>query len=767
MHYITNGACLGISLALLASFSGTAHAQDNTEFLQQCPVRAPLFTMAALDPIENLAAGAIGVRADAANIDSATSIASFTGNVQVQLDKQFLLTEQATVNQDSGNINASGATSFTDGYVQVASENFRLNSGENRAYLAGASYQLQDTGAHGTAELLSIAPEQVLLAGSTFTTCPTEQPAWQLSADEIIINEDEAWGEAWHAKFELFGVPVLYVPYMNFPITDERKSGFLFPTVRSSQKNGFEFEIPYYINIAPNQDATLTPRYMAERGLQLQGEYRILTDSGSGQANVAYLNEDDSLESDDARYLWRVEHQQNWSPNWRSYINALDISDDDYLNDFGSDFAGRADAQLYRHARVDYYSEHARVMLRAEDFEILGDYRPPYRTAPQLASWLNWQDNQPLGLSLFSEFTQFRNQEDSNDQATRFHIEPTLQYTLEQPSYDVLSELRYSYTYYDQTLRTSTDPMQPVSELSENPSRSLPQFRLRGRVNLERNFAWQGQNYQQILQPQIQYLYVPYRDQSDIGIYDSTLMQDDYQGLFRARRFSGLDRIADANQVTVGASTSVFSENARELLRFSAGQIYYFDESQVSLFDGASQIADDRSDLAFDTRFRFGERWFFNGAMQYDMEQNNTRKSQTAIEYRVDERNLIQFSHRQVTNILDDDIEQLGLQAVYQVQANWQIASNWYYDLEQKRTNDALLALQYNDCCWAIRVSAYRRINRNLESLNTDPMNRDPEFDNGISVQFIIKGLGSDNGNLFDLIEQSLFGYRHPFYLSN
>ncbi|WP_411360119.1 LPS-assembly protein LptD [Pseudidiomarina salilacus] len=759
MQHLTRGVCWGIALFYLASPSTSAQTTENAQYLAQCPVRAPLFQVQDLKPIGNLPAGAIGVRADQADIDSETSIASFLGDVQVQFNEQFLMTAQATVNQASGNINASGATQFTDGYVQVKSENFRLNSAENRAYLAGASYQLIDSGAHGRADILSISEQQVLLAGSTFTTCPTEDPAWQLSASEISISENEAWGEAWHAKFELFGVPVLYVPYINFPITDERKTGFLFPTVRSSSKNGFEVELPYYINIAPNQDATITPRYMAERGLQLKGEYRVLSEGGFGQANIAYLDNDDSWETDDSRFLWRLEHRQNWSQQWRSYVNILDISDDDYLNDFGSDFAGRADAQLYRHARIDYLTDDWQVMLRAEDFELLGDFRSPYRTVPQITSYAQWQTMHEVDFALASELTHFRNQDISDDYATRFYVEPKMTVQIEEPAYDWLTELSYSYTYYDQS--------SPLSELADNPSRGLPQFRTRARLNLERDFAWQNSDYRQVLQPQIQYLYVPYRNQSDIGIYDSTLMQDDYQGLFRARRFSGLDRIADANQVTIGASTSIYNASARELLRFSAGQIYYFDDSRVSLFDDSAQVSDDRSDLAFEGRFRFDENWFVNAALQYDMEQNKTRKSQTAVEYRIDERNLIQFSHRQVTNILDDDIEQLGMQAVYEVNQQWQVASNWYYDLQQKRTNDALLALQYSDCCWAIRVSAYRRINRNLEFQAFDPMLGQPEFDNGVSVQFIIKGLGSDNGNLFELIEQSLFGYRHPFYLSN
>ncbi|MGQ4277030.1 LPS-assembly protein LptD [Pseudidiomarina sp. E22-M8] len=759
MHSFIRRACWGISLYLCGTIAVSAQTQDNSAVLAQCPVRAPLFQLDELKPILNLSTDAIGVRANQANIDSETSIASFTGNVEVQFNDQYLLTEQATVNQATGNINASGATRFTDGYVQVASENFRLNSGSNRAYLAGAEYQLMNTGAHGTASILSIAPEQVLLEGSTFTTCPTDDPAWQLSAEEISINEDEAWGEAWHAKFELFGVPVLYVPYLNFPITDARKTGFLFPTIRSSQKNGFEFELPYYINIAPDQDATLTPRYMAERGLQMQAEYRVLTEDGFGQLNVAYLNQDDSLATSDSRYLWRVEHAQNWSQHWRSYINALDISDDDYLNDLGSAFASRADAQIYRHARVDYLDDNIQVMLRAEDFEILGNYRSPYRTVPQILGQAEWQGPSILSYGVFSELTHFRNQQDSRDYASRFHIEPQVNLAIEKPAYDWLTELSYSYTYYDQAATEGG--------LSENPSRGLPQFRMRGRLNLERDFNWDNVNYRQTLQPQIQYLYVPYREQADIGIYDSTLMQDDYRGLFRARRFSGLDRIADANQVTIGASTSVYNDSARELMRFSVGQIYYFDDSRVNLFDEASQVSDDRSDLAFEARFRLGQRWFVNGAVQYDLEQENTRKSQTAVEYRVNESNLVQLSHRQVTNILNDDIEQLGLQTVYQLNTKWQFASNWYYDLQQKRTNDALLALQYNDCCWAVRVSAYRRINRNLELQQFDPLLGEPEFDNGVSIQFIIKGLGSDNGNLLELIEQSLFGYRHPFYLSN
>ncbi|WP_055439648.1 LPS-assembly protein LptD [Pseudidiomarina woesei] len=744
----------------VSAWQHTALAQQNVQpDMSVCPIPAPLFN-APINPFPNLLPGAIGVRANRADIDSTTQVASFFGAVEVQLDEQQLRTEQAQINQLTGNINASGETRFTNGYVQVASENFRLNSGENQAFLSGARYQLAVSGAHGKADMLAISPQQVRLEGSTFTTCPSENPAWQMSAEEISLSEDEAWGEAWHAKFELFGVPVLYIPYINFPVTEERKSGFLFPTFRSSQKNGFEVEVPYYINIAPNMDATITPRYMAERGLQMQGEYRFLTETTQAQYNLAYLNDDKSSSADNSRFLWRIEQRHAWSDNWRGYINGTFISDDDYLNDIGSEFAGRADAQLYRHAQIDYLSKNWNVTLRTEDFEILGNYRSPYRTTPQIISHYSISPLENWDFKLFSELSHFSNQDDSSDQATRLHLQPQITYHLERPGYDWLAELGYAYTHYNQDASSERN-------LAENPTRGLPSFRWRARVNLERLIDINDSIYTHTLQPQIQYLYTPYRDQSGIGIYDSTLMQDDYQGLFRARRFSGLDRIADTNQVTVGASTSLFDQQARELARFSFGQIYYFENSRTQLFEGVDTTSENRSDLALETRFRISNNMYFNSSIQYNLEQNTTRKSQTTLEYRKDEFNLIQFSHRTASNLLENNVEQVGMLGVVEISPRWQLASNWYYDLANSRTNDALIALQYTDCCWAMRISGYRRINRNLEFNTGVPQAGAPEFDNGVSVQFIIKGLGSDNNGLLDLLEQSLFGYRHPFHLSN
>lgn len=739
---------LSASLLSLPSWAQSAYSCVASQDL------FPVYTQS----IKNLDANTIGVRADRSVLDENTQVASFFGNVEVQFNEQRLFTDNAEVNQLSGNIVAAGATSFTNGYVQVVSEDFQFASAAEQAQLADAKYLINANGARGQADELRLTPQSLDLYGATFTTCPEPVPAWQLKAAEINISEDEAWGEAWHARFEVFGVPLLYLPYINFPTSDARKSGLLFPTISSSSNHGFEFELPYYINIAPNLDATITPRYMARRGLQGLLEFRYLTERHEGQLNLEYLPEDKSIDTNNSRYLWHVEHTANLNQNWRGYVNSTVISDDDYLNDFGSDFAGRADTQLYRHLQLDHVSDAWHSRLRIEDFDVLGDFRSPYRTLPAITTRFSKGD-QHLNYEVLADFTHFRNQADSSNYASRVHLQPTLSYSDEQPAYDWIAELGYAFTYYQQESRDLA--------IADSTTRALPNFRWRGRVNFERQFNYDGESLLQTLQPQIQYLYVPYRDQSNIGVYDTTLMQEDYNGLFRARRFTGLDRIADANQVTIGATTSVFNDRARELLRFSLAQIHYFTDSRTLLLAEQSRAENSASDLAAELSFRISDRWSFNSAIQYDGELNSTRKSQTAVEYRKDAQNLIQVSHRNATNLLAEDIEQVGMQTVWSLNERWQVAGNWYYDLNNGRTNDAIFGVQYTNCCWALRVSAYRRINRNLELFPGAGTIGRPEFDNGVSVQFIIKGLGSDQRGLIDMLEQSLFGYRRPFYLSN
>lgn len=748
-----------VSAASLALEATTAHAQAHNS---QCQVDNKPFRFTPPEFSLEPASGAIAVISQQAEIFD-DQRAQFYGDVTIQRDGQWLMTDAAQLNQKEQTISAENGVRFTDGYINVTGDSFHYDGQVGVAKLNQTHYQMTSTNARGQAELLSLSEAQVRLLNSSFTTCPGDDPAWQLTAQRIEISEKEDFGEAWGAKLELFDVPVFYLPYFTFPVNDQRKSGFLYPTIDSSSINGVEVEAPYYFNIAPNMDATFAPVLMTERGAMAKAEYRYLFANQAGKVNLEFLPDDRARDDRADRYLWHINHSAQFGDHWSAFVDVTQISDDNYINDFGSEFAGRADTHLYRVAQVDYLDPNWHFRVRTEDYELLGRYRSPYRTLPQIS--LNYQTRgfEGVDLNWDSELSYFQNQRRNATYATRLHTAPSVSYEIEEPAYDAEAEVSYLLTHYRQQ---SDDP-----EIADQVTRALPRTRLRGRLHMERYFDSDGAVFRQTLEPQLQYLYVPYENQQDIGIYDTTLMQDDYHGLFRAQRFSGLDRIAEANQVTYGASSSLFDGQERELLRVSLGQIYYFDDSRTQLLDNQSQTTSSNSEWVADLNWSISPQWSLRSAIQYDMELNRTRKSQTALEYREGPRNLVQINHRKATNILNSDIEQVGTQAVWELSNQWQVATNVYYDLSNDRINDAIVGVQYSNCCWALRLSAYRRINRDLEANAVNFANRTAvgttEFDNGVSLQFIISGLSADSGSLIEMLEDSLYGYRRPFYLSN
>lgn len=707
---------------------------------------------------------------DADNVDVLRNhYASYTGNVELRYNQQLVRTERAEFNQQSGLFSASGGLLYVDDYIAAQGASIEASLVDDHASIQDLDYYLQGTAARGSASALNINSENEVrtldFAQSTFTTCPGERPVWEVRASSISMQEDEGWGSARGAQIRLFDVPVFYVPRFSFPITDERKSGVLYPTIRSSARNGLEIEVPYYFNLAPDYDVTLTPRFMSQRGLMGMAEGRYLSQQQAGQVNLEYLANDTDRTSSASRYFWRVEHESQLNQNWSTYVDASQVSDVNYINDFGSDFVNRAESHLYRRGQADYFNQNWQAQVQIEDFQMLGPYQAPYRTVPRLSAWYDsgLPGRQGWRANWHSEMTQFERQHGSPEQATRVHTEPGVTYQMRRPGWEWSAESRLLMTHYEQ------EQIENAQLVSRSITRTLPEFRLHGQINMERSFDFAGTEGIQTLQPQAQFLYTPYRDQRNIGIFDSVPLQDDYNGLFRKRRFSGLDRIADAQQLTLGATTSIFNQRAEELMRLSLGQIIYFSDSETQLFDASTQVADNTSELAADLDFRISSRWFFNTSLQYDNQLNQMQKSRSALEYRKDDSNLLQLNFRQVRGLIgtETDVEQLGVLGTWQMNSQWSVAGHWYRDLRNSSTLDANMGVQYSSCCWAVRLSAYRRIDRNFEGIRADQAMSPANFDNGISLQIVITGLGADRSDLAGMLQQGIFGYRRPFYLSN
>lgn len=738
-----------------------AHAEEQTpQPIRQCysavEMPAKLSTLSAKDNRLQILSDRIRMMQD--------QTALFDGNIEILYRDTMLNAANAKVSQKEQTLVASGGIQYYSPDLKVSSSNFSAQLKEDKAVLSEANYQLVSQSGRGYAKEMSALNKQINLSAASFTTCPENDSSWALHADKININADDGWGEAWHSVIRIQDVPVFYLPYMTFPVSDKRKSGLLFPKIGSSQKLGVDLETPYYLNLAENYDATISPRFMSKRGAQLNTEFRYLTEEHNGLLQLEILPDDnDKPAGFGSRYLTHFSHSGELSDRWRASVDFTDVSDDAYLSELGSDYSNQSDTQLYRQASLNYFGDYLNSEIRLQGFEILGNYSPSYAALPQV----DLSSAAPLDLAAgfefnwHSQYAHFRNDAVVINSADRLHLEPSIRWPLITPAMELVAETSLLHTRYQQNTDQNTLLVQ------EETNRTLPKIQINAKLNMERELAWDNADSLQTFEPQIQYLYIPYRDQSDIGLYDTARLQDDYYGLFRENRYSGLDRIADTNQLTIGWTTRLYDSEDTELFRFSLGQIVFLDDPEPidnSLLD-AKQPAD--SVLASELLWNWSKGWYLNTALQYDSSNERMVKSNVTLDYIADDKSLIQLNHRYSREVSDYEIAQVGFLATTPIDDKWKLIASYYRDINKHHMIEANFGLQYESCCWAIRVVAKRQINTNLE-LALNDLSQPPTFDNGIAVQFVLKGFGEGAGfSVSDMLSNGIFGYRRPYLLNN
>ena len=697
--------------------------------------------------------------------------AVFQGDVTFSQGSRRIAADQAVLDQQTQQLNANGNLVFQDEMFTVTADSLNAQMSNNSATLEGAQYWLHGQQVHGDAQKLEITKDNnLLLTKTNFTTCPPDNVSWLLEADKIKIDSEEEWGEIWNAKLRIADVPVFYIPYMTVPVSDKRKTGFMFPSFSTSTTNGVEISTPYYWNIAPEYDLTFTPDYMSSRGLFVKTEFRYLAgEEQKGQLNLEYLGKDNLLENSPDRYLYHWEHQGALDENWRVRANFTDVSDNNYFNDVNSDVARATDNQLSRVGEMNYFERNWDFGVKVQDIKVLGEDEKPYQVMPQLTFNYRAPDiYRNLDFGMYTEVTNFEHQDNEFATATRVHMEPSITLPIHGPAGALTSELKLLQTNYWQRNE------QLNSELEDSVSRTIPELRVHGQINFERETQLFEQNYRQTLEPQFQYLYVGYEDQSNIGLYDTAQLQDDYYGLFRDRRFSGLDRVADANQLTLGLTTRLFDEHNLEELKFSFGQIIYFQDSKVSLSEDLIEETPSTSVLAAELDARVYNNWYMSGAIQYDTKRSETKKSEITLDFRPEANKLLQFSYRYVPDLLNTNtndrvnISQAGMRGAWPISDDFYFVGNWYYDLNESRNIETYTGIQYESCCYAVRLSYHYRIKTNYDDdINPSIDNREL-FESGIYLNFVIKGLGGSGPlGVTDMLNDGLFNYRKPLYLRN
>ncbi|MDT0584324.1 MULTISPECIES: LPS assembly protein LptD [Alteromonadaceae] len=680
--------------------------------------------------------------------------ALFNGNVEIISPDAIINADIARIDNNGRQVTASGDVLYRDNDLQVESQGVEVNTDLKLLQMQDTEYQFKDIAGRGSADLLSLSGEQGLrLEEVTFTTCPKGGEDWRMSASEIVIEKDSPFGEAYNTKFYLGGVPVFWLPYFAFPVTAERQSGLLFPNIGSSSQTGVEYEQPVYWNIAPNYDATISPRLMTNRGLQLKTEFRYLFSQNQGELQLEYLPNDIDTAETDERYFYRYLHQGKISDNWNLNVDFSGISDDNYIVDLGSDYYNRADTHLYRQMGLSYYSNNLDFSLQFRDFEVIGDHPDVYRALPEMK--LNYEANlgEFIDFNLSTEAAYFENNLDTLPNAFRVHIEPSLSIPYQRAWGELLAEVSALQTYYEQDLVDNY-----VGPLTESVSRTIGQGRLYGSLIFENTELFEKSEYLLTFEPKAQYLYTSFEEQSEIGFYDTTPLLTTFNNLFRGQEFTGLDRINDNNQFTLGATARLIDQQNREKLVLSIGQIFYLQESKL-----ISSVRDNnRSALAAELDWQVNQRWFLHSDIQVATETQKVERSSIATEYRIDDNKLIQMNHRFIRDLSGEEINQFGISASWPLTKNWHWVGRWYRDAELSRTTESFMGLQYESCCWAIRMTYQRNLSNRFDDTGLRSTN---EFDSGIAMQFIIKGIGSRKRNS-DILEQGMFGYRQPYVLN-
>ena len=676
-------------------------------------------------------------------------ISTFKGNVEIVRADQRLLADTVDYNREKESAVAKGNVSLADNSIAIHGNALLLDLKDDKSTVSNAKFNLYDKHGRGEAEKLKRdgVKNTTRLKNTSYTTCPVGNNDWQLNADKIKLDHNEGVGTANNVSVNFMGIPFFYSPILTFPIDDRRKSGFLTPSFGDSEESGAEFSIPYYWNIAANRDATITPRILGKRGFQLGGEYRYLNKNSEGKVFAEYLPSDNEFNDED-RYLFSYKNTSTFTPRFRVKADINVVSDKDYFEDLGNNINLSSITHLERRLDARYAGDFWNVTGRLQGYQTIdrtiASQSRPYERLPQVIFNANLPD-QHFGLDygLRAEAVYFNRK--NSVTGSRFDLEPSVSLPLRNSYGFITPKIGLRYTKYDLDNTLAGE--------DSSPDRSLPIYSIDSGLYFDRDTHFGGQAITQTLEPRLYYLNIPERNQDNLivdelgrdVVFDSGLFDFSFDQLFRENRFTGADRIGDANQLTA-AITTRFIEQASGIERASAsiGQIFYFDDRKVTL---PNQIVDtdNNSDIVAEASARFTKSLSARVGIQWDPNENQTNKGVASVRYQSDDNHIINLAYRQ----RNDLIEQTDVSVNWPLNKQWNAIARWNYSLDRERSIDSFAGLEYENCCWIVRVVGREYIN----DLDQDDEN------SSLLIQLELKGLTSFGDKIKKFLGHGILGY--------
>jgi len=706
------------------------------------------------------------------------SVAILEGDVHISQGYRQVRSDQAIVDQSKRQIILNGNVRFREPDMLLIGDNAKLNLDTEEVEIENATYLLHQAAVRGTASILKRTSEGlIVIDDATYSGCEPTDNTWQLKTSQIELDQKSGFATVKNARLDVKQVPVFYFPYAKFPINNRRSTGLLFPTVAVDQENGLDFAQPIYLNLAPNYDATLTPRYIQERGIGLETNFRHLSHWSKTEIMAGYLGNDkggsDKSKLDpipyqgEDRYTARILHRGAPNQSWSTFLDYNHVSDVGYFNDIGQMLQGEDEhnrTHLQRVASIGYSTTHWNFAVNSQDYQsITAGLANQYSVVPSISVDGNYRFDNSLFFDLSNQYSRFRHEDKNVITGDRTRLNYNLGWD-KQWRWGYIKP-KFGVRHLDYNLNIPDNYSIP---LEDKPTITVPVVSFDGSLLLEKDSHWFS-GLKQTLEPRLFYIKAKSRDQQYLPDFDTKEFTPSYDLLFTENRYYGGDRITDDHRLTLGVSTRFINKSTgSEQFRASLAQALYFDDRQVALSSSPSaqeqqEMRRQKSYMALEVVAQINKNWRLNSEIIYDNHDNHWEKGGIGIHYGDHQDRLFNLSYRysrRTPNLQSttptQHIEQADMSFYIPLGDDFNWVGRWHHDFTNNRELEAFAGFEYNSCCWRASLVVRRWLDREDELLIPE---QNLQTNNGVFLQIQFRGLAGTGGRVDSILQKGIYGY--------
>ena len=665
--------------------------------------------------------------ADSSEYDQGTT--RFQGNVEFRQGNKQITGDSAQFEQADGKVDITGHVTMRRPNMIIQSDDAQFNSTDSEAQLHRAQLALPSSELRAAAQIIDYHKDDtVTMRNGSFTFCAPGDNTWAIHSNKIDLDPESGMGEAQHAILKIGAVPVFYLPWMSFPIDDQRRSGFLFPTLESSTQMGLDVETPYYLNLAPNYDALITPRFTELSGSSLHTKFRHLGDNSEQTLDVDLAIDD--LNGDKNRWLMNYTNEAKINDQFTSSINVKRISDFELFDDYGLDHADTEKTSIISKAALNYQGQNPlfdTASLAVINRQNVGAGVPAYNQLPHATlsggTVIN-QDQRVINTDYYVDLSRFtrdaENLTGSNKiTGIRTHLVPSLSTSWVNDYSFIKPKISLPITTY----QLNDTP----SGISSSKTRIIPQLEIDSGLLFERGLSG---GYLQTLEPRLYYAYAPYKQQDDMAIFDTS---GSSSALYGPNRFNGFDRIGDTNRVTIGLDSQFLSATGWRKAKLSVSQMYYLSDRKVQVSNASVTSTETLSPIYGSMDYNFNPEWTSNLGVTWSPDFSSVSSTSANMKYQPSDRKVIDFKYTEVNK----GSQQAEVSLMWPIAPQWTLVAKRKEDVRNQQLQDEIIGVTYVNCCWqASLVNRYWLVDQ-VKGI-----------EHGVFFELSLKGLGKSNKQL-------------------